>query len=122
MISRNVVVLLLPLFAVRLDAQANARGGASVQPPIIELQRGLIITSSVRIAPKVYRLPAPSSLDSAVIVVRGDDVTVDFAGATMEGTPPTADPDLAAGIAIRIDGGRNVTIRNARVRGYKIAL
>ena len=85
MISRNVVVLLLPLFAVRLDAQAKARGGASVQPPIIELRRGLIITSSVRIAPKVYRLPAPSSLDSAVIVVRGDDVTVDFGGATMEG-------------------------------------
>jgi parallel beta-helix repeat protein len=95
---------------------------ASAQVRSVELRRGLVITSSVRIRPRVYRLPAPASLDSALIVIRGDDVTVDFAGATLEGIAPSADPDLAAGVAIRIEGGRNVTIRNAHVRGYKIAV
>src|SRR5262245_2759704 len=90
--------------------------------PTIELSRGLVITRSVRIAPKVYRLSAPSSLDSAVITVRGSDITVDFAGATLVGLDPEADPDHAVGVGIRIDGGTNVTISNANVRGYKIGL
>jgi parallel beta-helix repeat protein len=47
---------------------------------------------------------------------------VDFAGAEMRGTSVTADPDGASGVAIRIDGGRNVTIRNLKARGYKVAV
>src|SRR5262245_46486909 len=90
--------------------------------PTIELSRGLVITRSVRIAPKVYRLAAPSSLDSAVVTVRGSNITVDFAGATLVGLDPEADPDHAVGVGIRIDGGTNVTIRNANVRGFKIGL
>ena len=95
---------------------------ASGQTRTIELRRGLVITASVRVRPNVYRISAPASLDSAVIVIRGNDITVDFGGATLEGIAPAADPDLAGGVAIRVDGGRNVTIRNARVRGYKIGI
>jgi len=39
----------------------------------------LVITQSARVAPRVYRLAAPNSADSAVITIRGDDITVDFA-------------------------------------------
>src|SRR5512143_2102958 len=92
------------------------------QLPTVVLRRGLVITSSVRIAPKVYRIPGNPSLDSAVVTVRGDDLTVDFGGATLLGIPTASDPDLATGVAIRVEGGRNVTIRNARVRGYKIGI
>ena len=101
------------------QAQSPARSAA---PPTIELRPGLIITRSARITPRVYRLSAPRSLDSAVITISGDDITVDFAGATMEGMPPDADPDLAEGVAIRVDGGHNVRIMNARVRGYKVGI
>ncbi len=90
--------------------------------PAIELRPGLVITTSARIVPKIYRLAAPQSLDTAVITIRGNDITVDFAGATLQGSGPAADPDQASGVAIRVDGGRNVRIRNARVRGYKIGL
>jgi parallel beta-helix repeat protein len=90
--------------------------------PEIELRPGLVITRSVRVVPKRYRLPVPSSLDSAVITVRGSDITVDFTGATMEGIDPQSSPDQAAGVAIRVEGGRNVRIRGARVRGYKVAI
>jgi parallel beta-helix repeat protein len=90
--------------------------------PTIELRSGLVITQSARIAPRVYRLTAPASSDSAVITVRGDDITLDFAGATMEGLPPESNPDLATGVAVRIDGGHNVHILNARIRGYRVGI
>ena len=96
--------------------------GSSAQAPTVELKSGIVITRSVRVAPRVYRLPAPKSLESAVIVVRGDDITIDFQGATLAGTPPGADPDAGAGVAIRIDRGRNVRILNARIRGYKVGI
>ena len=101
-------------FPPLVQAQEDARP--------IELHPGLVITRSVRVVPKVYRLPAHASLDSAVIVVRGDDVTVDFAGATLQGIDRDAPPDRAAGVAIRVEGGRNVRILNARVHGYKVGI
>ena len=89
----------------------------------IELRQGLVITKSARVAPRTYRLPAPDSSDSAaVITIRGDNITVDFAGATMAGTSDDSLPDAAKGIAIRIDGGRNVRVTNAHIRGYKIGI
>jgi parallel beta-helix repeat protein len=106
-----------------------ASGAAGAQRPAdraplrsIVPRAGMIITTSVRIAPGRYEFPAPGSLDSAVLVVRGDDITIDFAGAELVGLDPEADPDLAAGVAIRIEGGRNVRLRNARIRGYKVAI
>jgi nitrous oxidase accessory protein NosD len=88
----------------------------------IELRPGLVITQSARVAPRVYRLAAPESVDSAVITIRGDDITVDFAGATMEGLPPDSNPDLANGVAVRVEGGRNVRILNSRIRGYRFGI
>jgi parallel beta-helix repeat protein len=100
-------------------AQRTSRG-SSVST--IELRTGLVITKSARVTPRTYRLAASSSPDSAVITVRGDNITVDFAGASMEGTPIDANPDSAIGVAIRVDGGRNVRILNARIRGYKFGI
>ena len=88
----------------------------------VALVPGMVITHSVRITPGTYRITAPASPDSAVITIRGSGISVDFRGVTLEGTPPSADPDKAAGVAIRVDGGRNVTIRNAHVRGYKVGI
>ncbi len=55
-------------------------------------------------------------------MVRGDSLTLDLTGVVLEGMPPSADPDQAAGIAIRIEGGRNVRIVGGRIRGYKIGI
>jgi parallel beta-helix repeat protein len=104
------------------------RVGAAQTPPIpsalseVTLRRGLVITSSARIVRGTYNLPAHPSVDSALIIIRGDNITVDFNGAELRGTRNTADPDQAAGVAIRIDGGRNVRILHAKVRGYRVAL
>jgi nitrous oxidase accessory protein NosD len=90
--------------------------------PSVVLRPGVVITESVRIVPDTYRLPASPSLDSAVVIIRGEGITVDFAGAVMEGTDPAAAPDRATGIAVLVDGGRNIEFRNARIRGYRFAV
>ena len=90
--------------------------------PDVELRAGLVITSSARIARRTYALRAAPSLDSAVVIVRGDNITVNFNGAELVGTRRDADPDEAVGVAIRIEGGHNVRILNARVRGYRVGL
>ncbi len=90
--------------------------------PSVALRPGMVITTSVRIVPRTYHLAAAPSLDSAVVTIRGDDVTVDFAGAHMEGIDPHADPDQAAGVAVRVDGGRHVRILHAHIRGYKVGI
>lgn len=114
-VSDLAIPLALCLPAVSLAAQRPS-------PPPIELRPGLVITRSVRIVPKIYRFPASASLDSAVITVQGDDVTVDFQGATLEGLDPEIDPDLASGVAVRVEGGSKVRIQNARIRGYRVGI
>ncbi len=89
---------------------------AQVPQGPIELQPGMIITQSVQVVPKTYRLAGPP------IIVRGDNITVDFRGATLEGIDPQADPDQARDTAIVIDGGSNIRIIQARIRGYKVGI
>src|SRR6266496_4597141 len=85
------------------------------QPPTIELRPGMVITHSVRIVPKTYRISGP-------ITLKGDDLTVDFQGATLQGIAREADPDLAGDTAIVVAGGHHVRIVRARVRGYKVGI
>ena len=104
-------------FAVALVA-----GRGVAQTPVVELRPGLVITRSVRVAPRVYALGAPASLDSAAITIRGNDIVVDLTGVTLDGSARGVDPDQRGGVAIRVDGGMNVTIRGARIRGYKVGI
>ena len=90
--------------------------------PTLPLTRGMLITTSVRIAPGTYRIPADASLDSALMVIRGEGITVDMRGVRVEGTAADADPDEAQGVAIRVDGGRDIAIRGATIRGYRVAV
>lgn len=83
---------------------------------------GMVVTESVRIRPGTYRAPASESLDSALIVVRGEDVTLDLTGVRLEGLPPDQDPDQARGVAIRVDGGAHVVVRGGTLRGYRFAV
>jgi parallel beta-helix repeat protein len=82
----------------------------------------MVIERSVRVKPGVYRLSAPASPDTPMIVVRGSDLTVDLRGVSIIGMEPRDDPDRAKGIAILIEGGRNVTVRGGRLRGYRFGI
>src|SRR5437773_1885387 len=88
---------------------------ALAQAPI-ELTPGLVITHSVRVKSRTYRLSGPP------ITIRGDSITVDFAGATLQGSDPEVDPDQRRETAIVIDGGHNIQILNARIQGYRFGI
>jgi parallel beta-helix repeat protein len=83
---------------------------------------GMVVTESTRIAPESHLVIGPSSLDSALIVIRGNDITVDMTGFTLLGRNDTANPDDGRGIAVLIDGGSNITVRGATIRGYRFGL
>src|SRR5438552_490982 len=87
----------------------------------IVLKAGLIIDHSVRVKPGRYRL-ASSAIDKPALVIRGDRVTVDLTGVTIEGGEPFGDPDRFTGVAVLIDGARNATIRGGSIRGFNVAI
>ncbi len=106
----------LLLFAAPLPLAAQA----SVRE--VPLRPGMVITESVRIRPGTYRIAASAGTERPLVTIRGRNITVDLTGVVLEGTPPTADPDAAQGLAIRIDGGEQVTLRGGRIRGYRFAV
>ena len=54
------------------------------------------------------------------IRITGTNRVFDFAGAELVGSGQA--PDQYEGTAILIEGGRDITIRNARIRGFKVAI
>ncbi|NJD18654.1 MAG: hypothetical protein FIA95_05135, partial [Gemmatimonadetes bacterium] len=93
----------------------------SAQAPV-PFTPGMVVTSDTRVAPGTYRVAGFESLDSALIVVRGSELTLDLSGVRLQGVPDGADPDQAAGIAVLVDGGVNVIIRGGTLRGYRFGV
>jgi hypothetical protein len=88
----------------------------------VTLRDGMTITQSVVIRRAVYRLPSNADDGTtSVVTISGSNITVDFNGAELLGTPEETPPNKRRGTAIRVTGA-NVTIKNVRVRGYKIGL
>ena len=113
--------------AIALWALPHAPAAGTPQPtgtllPAITLAKpGLIIEQSTTIRRGSYRL-ASAGLESPVLTIRGSDLMVDLSGVELVGSPDGAKPDRRAGVAILIDGGERITLRGARVRGYKIGI
>lgn len=80
---------------------------------------GFHISQSVRVALGIYELV--DQRDGGAVRIEGDDLTVDFQGAVLVGSPPGVEADAFAGRGIVIRG-RNVTVKNAHVRGYKVGI
>ena len=87
----------------------------------LALEPGMRLTHSVSIKPGDYLLPGADSLQLPVLTIEGQNITVDFNGATLRGTPDSLPPDHFKGLGILIKG-HNITLKNARIRGYKVAL
>jgi nitrous oxidase accessory protein NosD len=105
-----------------LCALAAATPPAQDAPPEISLAPGIAIDRSVRIKPGRYPIEASADLTKPAIIVRGDNITIDFQKAELVGGSEEADPDTYRGVGILIDGGSRVTIRNAVIRGYKVGI
>ena len=104
-----------------VSALAVGRSAVAGAPQEIPLSSGMVIDQSVVIRPGRYALMS-ADLDRPAIRVTGENIIVDFNGAELIGSSPSADPDTFAGTGIFVDGGRRITIKNATVRGYKVGI
>lgn len=87
-----------------------------------KLTPGTVLKTSTNIPKAVYKMPSKDDTGAtAALTISGDNIVVDFQGATLEGTPPKTEPDARVGTGLRIKGN-NVTIKNLILRGYKIGL
>ena len=89
--------------------------------PPVELKAGMIINSSVVIKKTVYSLNGQQSVERSVILIQGNNITVDFNGSTLFGSNNKQWPNEFYGLAILVKGN-HITIKNARIHGYKIAI
>ncbi len=101
------------------QGRARASDGAQRLP---SLSAGTVIERSITVRPGTYRLDASADLTKPALIVRGSNITIDFNGATLLGSPRGADPDTMIGVGILVDGGSRVTIKNAVIRGYKVGI
>ena len=92
----------------------------SAAPPI-PLQKGMVIKTSVQIKKSSYLLNGNDSLKIPVIVIEGNNITVDFNNSVLHGSNDKKYPNEFYGLAILVRGN-NITIKNAAVSGYKVAL
>ena len=102
---------LVSLLAAPVAAQ-DAAPGAPWTP-------GMVVTRSMALRPGTWTAPAG---DSAAIVVRGDGITLDLTGVELVGSDDRRHPDRFTGTAIRIEGGRGVTVLGAQIRGYRVGI
>ncbi|MEQ1821396.1 MAG: right-handed parallel beta-helix repeat-containing protein [Fimbriimonadaceae bacterium] len=93
----------------------------SLQAPI-ELTQNLVISKSATVAKNTYVLSSSDeNARTGAITIKGDNLTIDFAGATLRGSSPEAEPDQRRGTGIYVEGS-NITIKNLRVHGFKVGL
>ena len=86
------------------------------------LTKGMRISSSGRIKKQTYKLDADTSMTRSVIIIEGNNIIVDFNNAILKGSNKKTSPDEFFGVALFIKGGKNITIRNLKAKGYKVAL
>ncbi len=110
---RKHLILGLALAAALGSAAPDARQTVPVA--------GMVISASAALRPGTHALQS-ADLDHPAIVIRASNATIDFSGVVLEGAPPGADPDTFTGVAVLVDGGEHITIRNLTARGYKVGI
>ncbi|MBI5707308.1 MAG: right-handed parallel beta-helix repeat-containing protein [Armatimonadetes bacterium] len=97
--------------------QAKAAPAGPIVPKL-----GLTITKSGSAKPGIYNLATNTdNVAKPALTIQGDNLVVDFKGATLRGTPASVDPDKRLGLAVLVKG-KNVTIKNLNVRGYRFGI
>jgi parallel beta-helix repeat protein len=87
------------------------------------VKQGMVITSDTKIKKGVYKLDASPDIEHPVILIDGYRITVDFNNITLQGSNSTKKPDEFFGVAIIVSSkSSNITIKNLKVKGYKVAL
>ena len=84
------------------------------------LTKGLKISGSMKVKKQTYTFDASATMEQGVIVIEGNNITVDFNNAILQSAKKI--PDEFIGVAVLIKGGNNITVKNLKASGYKVAL
>ncbi len=109
-----IKISLLPVFLIVSVIFAFAQNK-------IELHPGMVIRESVTIKSGTYHLQS-TDLETPVITITGENITIDFNNSLLYGKLEGQMPNEFNGLGILIKSGKNITIKNLRVRGFKVAL
>lgn len=99
-----------------LSTQLLTAAGLGAEPRLTDDTE---ITRSTRVPPGTYKIV--DKAEDGAIHVRGDNLTIDFQGATLDGSRPGEMPDAFTGTGIVLSG-RKITLRNVKIRGYKVGI
>jgi parallel beta-helix repeat protein len=95
---------------------------SQAQNKAVTLYKGIVITHSLSIKNRIYDFEGADSLTIAPVIIAGDNITVDFNGAVIEGSTDFENPDKFKGTGIIIKSGRNITLKNLSVKGFKVGV
>lgn len=110
MIKRTLVFFAVLFYCITSQAQEKP------------LTAGMKINKSLKIKKGVYKIDATDNMEQSVILVEGNSITIDFNNVTLKGSNTKKNPDEFVGVGIIILNSKNVTIKNLKARGYKVAL
>ncbi|MBI5914246.1 MAG: right-handed parallel beta-helix repeat-containing protein [Bacteroidetes bacterium] len=86
----------------------------------LPLTAGMTIRESITVSRDTFRFNAADSL-RPTLTIEGENITVDFNGAVLDGGGQKDWPDQFTGTGIFIKG-KNITLKNAVVRGFKVGV
>lgn len=114
MFGRLTTMMLLGVIWCFTEPACNA----DIRSPTLEA--GMTITRSMVFANDTILAPASQSSEPT-ITIRGENLVIDLANCLIIGAPDSILPDQYKGIGILAEGA-NITIKNARVKGYRVGL
>ena len=104
---------LLPILFLYLASYANT----------LDLRKGMIIRESTTITRNTYNVNADTSIRKPLIIIDGNNITIDFNQAVIQGSNDKTNPDEFYGLSILIKKGcRNITLKNVFIHGFKIGI
>ena len=104
---------LLPILFLYLASYANT----------LDLRKGMIIRESATITRNTYNVNADTSIRKPLIIIDGNNITIDFNQAVIQGSNDKTNPDEFYGLSILIKKGcRNITLKNVFIHGFKIGI
>ena len=84
--------------------------------------KGIKISKNTVVKNKIYKIDGNNNLTEPVVLIEGNNITIDFKNATLKGSNALKNADEFFGVALLIQNSKKVTVKNLTVKGFKVAL
>ncbi|MES1221082.1 MAG: hypothetical protein ABUT20_36615, partial [Bacteroidota bacterium] len=74
------------------------------------LTKGMKFSNSATVKNKIYTIDASTDLSNPVVLIEGNNITIDFKNAVLQGSNTKANPDDFFGVAVLIQNSKKVTV------------